>query len=186
MGSLPTTLEGLHRRKHQPAIPGAGLVLKILGYPDRYSVPQGGEIRFMVSLEEGDSFDARLVRVINGDSNPDGPGLKFEEIAHVANGSYPGRRQRIDAGSYMVAPSVPALASFTFTAYVWPTLRTRSFQTIAAQGTLKIGIVEGALTLAAGEERHGLDCHMLTRQWYAITVSIDARTRRFALEQKPL
>jgi N,N-dimethylformamidase len=161
-------------------------VLKILGYPSRYSVPQGGEIRFMVSLEEGDSFDARLVRVINGDSNPDGPGLKFEEIAHAANGSYPGTRQRIDAGSYMVARSVPPLGSFTFTAYLWPTLRTRSFQTIAAQGTLKIGIVDGALTLAAGEERHALDCRMLTRQWYAITVSIDAKSRRFALEQKPL
>jgi fructose-1,6-bisphosphatase/inositol monophosphatase family enzyme len=49
-------------------------VLKILGYPDRYSVPQGGEIKFMVSLEEGESFQARLVRVINGDCNPDGPG----------------------------------------------------------------------------------------------------------------
>lgn len=161
-------------------------MLEILGYPDRYSVPQGGEIRFMVSLEEGEEFEARLVRVINGDCNPEGPGLKFKEIAHAANGSYPGKRQKIDAGSYMVAPSVPRLGSFTFTAYVWPTLRTRNFQTIAAQGLVKIGMVEGALTLAAGEERHALDCRMLTRQWYAIKVSLDAKARRFTLEQMPL
>src|SRR5688572_13052558 len=137
-------MEGSHRGEHQPALQGAGLVLKILDYPDRYSVPQGGDIRFMVSLEEGDKFEARLVRVISGDCNPEGPGLKFEEIAHPANGSYAGKRQSIDAGSYMVAPSVPALGSFTFTAYVWPSLRTRSFQTIAAQGALRIGIVDGA------------------------------------------
>jgi N,N-dimethylformamidase len=161
-------------------------VLKILGYPDRYSVPQGGDIRFMVSLEEGDRFEARLVRVINGDCNPEGPGLKFKDIAHPVNGSYAGKRQRIDAGSYMVAPSVPALGSFTFTAYVWPTLRTSGFQTIAAQGALKIGIVDGVLTLTAGHASHALDCRMLTRQWYAIKVSLEAKTRRFTLEQTPL
>ena len=52
-------------------------MLKILGYPDLYGVRQGGFIKFMVSLEEGDRFEACLVRVINGDCNPDGPGLKF-------------------------------------------------------------------------------------------------------------
>ena len=100
-------------------------MLRILGYPDRYSVPQGGEIKFMVSLEEGDTFTARLVRVVNGDCNPEGPGLDFREIAHPANRTYPGKRQAIDAGSYMVAPSVPPLNGFTFTAYVWPTLPSR-------------------------------------------------------------
>lgn len=161
-------------------------MLKILGYPDRYSVPQGGEIKFMVSLEEGESFQARLVRVVNGDCNPQGPGLKFTEIAHPANKTYAGKRQRIDAGSYMVASSVPPLGSFTFTAYVWPTLPARGFQIIAAQGTLKIGIDRGALTLAIGDERHAVKSKMLARQWYAIKVSIDSRSRKFILEQAPL
>jgi N,N-dimethylformamidase len=161
-------------------------VLKILGYPDRYSVSQGGEIKFMVSLEVGDSFDARLVQVINGDCNPEGSGLKFVEIPHPANKTYAGKRQSIDAGSYMVAPSVPPLAGFTFTAYVWPTLPARGFQVIAAQGALKIGIVNGSLTLVANDERHSLGCRMLARKWYAIKASINSRTRNFALEQTPL
>src|SRR5262245_46988123 len=134
-------------------------MLKILGYPDRYSVPQGDEIRFMVSLEEGESFEARLVRVVCGDCNPDGPGLKFREIAHRANRSYKGKRQTIDAGSYMTAPGVPPLLNFTFTAFLWPTLSSRAgFQTIAAQGVMKIGLEKGALTLILGEERHALQC----------------------------
>ena len=113
-------------------------------------------IKFMVSLEEGDRFEARLVRVINGDCNPDGPGLKFAEIKHAANRSYKGKRQTIDAGSYMVAPTVPPLDRLTFTAYVWPTLPKRGFQVIAAQGGMKIALDEGALTLVCGGERHSL------------------------------
>ena len=161
-------------------------MLKILGYPDRYSVLQGGEIKFMVSLEEGENFQAKLVRVVNGDCNPDGPGLKFYEIPNPANGAYAGRRQPIDAGSYMVAPSLPPLKNFTFTAYVWPTLPNRGFQVIAAQGPLKIAIDGAALTLDAGNERHSVKARMLVRQWYAIRVSLDVRTRQFTLEQKPL
>lgn len=161
-------------------------MLKILGYPDRYGVQQGGEIRFMVSLEEGDSFAARLVRVINGDCNPQGPGLKFSEVAHSGNKRYAGKRQRIDAGSYMVAPSVPRLGGFIFTAYVWPTLPSRGFQVIAAQGSLKIGLDHGALALVANDERHMLGCKMLTRQWYGVKVSVDGKSRKFTLEQIPL
>jgi len=161
-------------------------MLKILGYPDRYSVPQGGEIKFMVSLEEGGNFQARLVRVVNGDCNPDGPGLKFREISNPANGTYGGKRQTIDAGSYMVAPSLPPLKSFTFTAFIWPTLPDRGFQVIAAQGQLKIAIDGAALTLVAGNERHSVKARMLVRQWYAIRVSLDAKTRKFTLEQRPL
>jgi N,N-dimethylformamidase len=161
-------------------------MLKILGYPDRYGVAQGGTIKFMVSLEEGDRFEARLVRVVCGDCNPDGPGLKFREIAHRANGAYPGRKQTIDAGSFMVAPSVPALGGFIFTAYIWPTLPSRGFHVIAAQGQMKIGITEGALTLVISDERHLLDARMIERRWYGIRVSVDARTRRFTLAQTPL
>src|ERR1700689_1878595 len=110
-------------------------MLKILGYPDRYSAAPNETIKFMVSLEEGDEFEARLVRVIWGDCNPDGPGLKFRPISCAGNGRHKGRRQTIDAGSFMSAPATPALlpGSFTFFAMIWPTLPERGEQTIAAQ-----------------------------------------------------
>src|SRR6185295_9441184 len=114
MGGVSPSLEGPYRREPQSSPRRLRRMLKILGYPDRYGVPQGGEIRFMVSLEEGDAFDARLVSIINGASNPAGPGFKVQDVDVAANGRYRGGRQVIDAGSYMVAPTVPPLPRFTF------------------------------------------------------------------------
>src|ERR1043165_776036 len=114
-------------------------MLKILGYPDRYSVAPGEEIAFKISLEEGTAFDARLVRVVHGDANPEGPGLKFRHIPTAIDGSHPGRRQTIDAGSYMIVEKAPAIAAkpFTFFAMIWPTLLERKDQTLLAQWDAK-------------------------------------------------
>ena len=173
-------------------------MLKITGYPDRYSVAPGETIRFMVSLDDGDAFDARLVRVIHGDCNPAGPGLKFAAIEHEANGRYSGGRQPIDAGSYMMARGVPAAGdSFTFTAWLWPTLPDRPMQVVAAQwdaernAGFKIAVDHGALTLVTGDGaggigRHALACRMLKRAWYRIRVKVDGKARRFEIEQQPL
>ena len=75
-------------------------MLKIVGYPDRYSVAPGEKIAFKISLEEGTHFDARLVRVIHGDCNPEGPGLKFRHIKSAADGRY--RHRRADATIWQV------------------------------------------------------------------------------------
>src|SRR3954447_24421604 len=110
-------------------------MLKILGYPDRYSVAPGEEIAFKVSLEEGADFEARLVRVIHGDANPAGPGLKFRHIPTAIDGRHPGRPQRIDAGSYLIVEKAPILTEkpFTFFSMIWPTLPERREQTLLAQ-----------------------------------------------------
>ena len=50
-------------------------MLKITGYPDRYSAAPGETVAFKISLEEGAAFEARLVEVVHGDCNPEGPGL---------------------------------------------------------------------------------------------------------------
>jgi N,N-dimethylformamidase len=174
-------------------------MLKILGYPDRYSAVPSETIKFMVSLEGGDEFEAQLVRVICGDCNPDGPGLKFRPIACAGNGRHKARRQTIDAGSFMSAPAMPALlpGSFTFFATIWPTLPERGEQTIAAQWDAKtgqgfrIGLTEGKLTLTIGTERgepqrHRVAATMLTRQWYAIGCSVDTASGALTLTQQPL
>ena len=67
-------------------------MLKILGYPDRYSVAPGETIAFKLSQEEGEDFAARLVRVVHGDCNPEGPGLKFRHVPTAIDGRHPGRR----------------------------------------------------------------------------------------------
>jgi len=110
-------------------------MLKILGYPDRYSVAPGEEIALKVSLGGRTQFDARVVRLIHGDANPAGPGLKFRHVPTGADGRRPGRPQRVDAGSYMIVENAPPVAArpFTFFAMVWPTLPERGDQTLLAQ-----------------------------------------------------
>ena len=161
-------------------------MLTVLGYPDRYSVAQGGSIIFMISLEDGDSFEARLVRVVHGDSNPAGPGLKLPHVPSIVDGSYPGKRQVIDAGSFMRAPSVPALQTFTFSCLVWPTLPKRGFQTIAAQLGWQIGLEDGALSFRAGGRSFKVGAAMLSRRWYALEVAVDGRRKQLRLSQSPL
>src|SRR5262249_2937013 len=110
-------------------------MLKILGYPDRYSVAPRETIAFKLSPEEGESLQARLVGVVHADANPEGPGLKFRHIPSAVDGRHPGRRQRIDSGSCMVVDPMPALlvGAFTFFAMIWPTRPSLPDQTILAQ-----------------------------------------------------
>lgn len=175
-------------------------MLKITGYPDRYSVAPGETIAFKISQEEGESFEARLVRVVHGDCNPEGPGLKFPHVPSAIDGRHAGKPQRIDAGSYMSAAGLPPLGrgAFSFFAMLWPTLPSRGPQTIAAQwdpdtgcgfrllmkqgGQLAVVIAD-----AGGREVEvALRDAMLVRQWYAVALAIDPHARRVMLSQRPL
>ena len=75
----------------------------IVGYADRMSVAPGETIRFMVSSELP-TYRAEIVRLIHGDANPNGPGIKEELVEAPANGDYPGRRQELPLGSYVTVP----------------------------------------------------------------------------------
>src|SRR4029079_18278456 len=100
----------------------------------RYSVAPGEKIAFKISLEEGRHFDARLVRVVHGDANPQGPGLKFHHVRSGADGRHQGKPQRTDAGSYVSVEGIPALARAPFTVFamIWPTMPKRASQTLFA------------------------------------------------------
>lgn len=176
-------------------------MLKILGYPDRYSVAPGEPIAFKLSVEEGDGFEAALVRVVHGDANPAGPGLKFPHVPTALDGRrFPGRPQRIDAGSYMRVESLPALAGgpFTFFATIWPTLPGRPDQTLAAQwdparrAGFRIGLADGGqLAVTVGDGSGAIEVvasgkPMLVRQWYQVVVSVDPAARRVILDQQPV
>jgi N,N-dimethylformamidase len=174
-------------------------MLTITGYPDRYSVAPGEEIAFHISLEEGHQFSARLVRVVHGDCNPEGPGLRFRHVPSNADGHHSGRAQCIDAGSYMIVAAMPPLAAsaFTFFATIWPTLADRGDQTLAAQWCQKrqkgfrITLNNGKLGLAIADDQ-GRQCAvatgnaMLSRHWYRIMVCYDPKTGKVVLDQHPI
>ena len=79
-------------------------MLRITGYSDRYSIRPGDDITFYVNSENGEDYEAKLVRLIHGDTNPDGPGYKEEEIDAPFDGNHTGRNQKIHGGSYVIVP----------------------------------------------------------------------------------
>ena len=83
----------------------------------------GDTIKFMVSTSAR-RFHADIVRMIHGDANPKGPGVKETVVETPANTDYPGKHQVLPLGSYVTVPDNPALrltGSFTLTAWIAPT-----------------------------------------------------------------
>ena len=92
--------------------------MDLVGYADRYSVRAGNIIRFMVSCRLP-SYRADIVRLIHGDTNPEGPGFKERFIQNV--GTFEGRFQELVTGSHVTVPDSPLLRmneSFTLTAWI--------------------------------------------------------------------
>jgi N,N-dimethylformamidase len=178
------------------------VTLAIVGYADRMSVRPGETLKVMVSCETGAaSYSAALVRLICGDDSPNGPGYKEQPVAHSANGTYPGRRQPIHAGSYVLVPSSPLLqsvSSFTLQALVWPTTPGRGAQTLLgrwdapSQAGFALIIDEtGAAALRLGDgsgrtETVSTGAPLDARAWYRVSASYDAETRAVRVVQQPL
>ena len=98
-------------------------MLRITGYSDKYSAFPKEKVKFYVNAEKKENYDVQIVRLIHGDTNPEGPGYKEEEIGAPCNKTYQGRNQRIHGGSYVVIPQDQRLntTSFTLQAYIFPT-----------------------------------------------------------------
>jgi N,N-dimethylformamidase len=173
-------------------------MLKILGYADRLSVAPGETVRFMVSCPE--RYRAEIVRIIHGDANPAGPGLKLERVGTAVDGQYPGRLQPIDIGSYLCVPDharLRAVDSFTLVAMIWPTTPGRGRQGLIAKWSaaeragfaLELRDGELALTLGDGKGAEATIASgrkMLTRRWYLVAASFAADAGLVTLVQRPL
>jgi N,N-dimethylformamidase len=169
---------------------------RIMGYSDRISVCPDDTIRFMVSAESAGDYAARIVRIIHGDTNPEGPGYKEEEVATQVTGRYACRKQEIRTGSCVVVPDHPRLAkldSFTVQAMIWPTTPAKGRQALLGRWDERsgagfvLGIDEsGSISLRLGGAEVSGGKPMLAREWYFVAASYDAATRSVSLYQEPL
>ncbi len=174
---------------------------KILGYSDEISVFPNEDISFMVSSEEGADYQASLVRIIHGDTSPDGPGLKLVPIASPIDGSYPGRRQELLAGSYVVIPDsrcFAGLESFTVQAMIWPTTPDNGVQALVSRwddetgcGFLMAIDEAGCLALTLGDGKGKVETvssgkPLVAREWYLAAASYDAASGAVHIVQDPV
>jgi len=180
-------------------------MLRITGYSDRFSVRPNESITFHINAEENESYEAEIVRLIHGDTNPAGPGYKEEVIKTDIGGAYEGKHQPLHAGSYIVVPHADALnvESFSICAYVFPTtpvVDTEGVE-VGVQGIITkwnetestgYGLfIDGsgalALRLGAGDngfEEFSVGKPMMRKVWYRVTASFDAATRTVRLSQR--
>lgn len=173
--------------------------MKILGYADRLSVAPGETVRFMVSCRAG-CYSAEIVRIIHGDANPKGPGLKLEPVETAAGGEYQGREQAIDIGSYVRVPDharLTGIGSFTVAVMVWPTTPRRGRQGLVAKWATEEGagfalvIEDGEVALRLGDGKGGLAIvrsgrQLVGRRWYLVAASFDAAQGLVTLVQRPV
>jgi N,N-dimethylformamidase len=175
-------------------------MLGLVGYSDRIYCRPGDIVSFKVSCESVAGYDAEIVRLVCGDDNPEGPGVKEIAFKSAVDGHYPGRKQKIHAGSYVEVPDAPALRkarSFTVQAFVWPTTPAKGKQGIVAKwspaggGFALIVDDQGAAALIIGDESGRMETvsvgkSMLERHWYRVGASFDADQRNVRVFQHPL
>ena len=177
-------------------------MLKIVGYSDRLSVRPGEAVAFKVSCEaDADAYDAEIVRLICGDDSPGGPGFKAEPVAASVNGRYPGRKQRVNAGSFgLVSNPIgrPAEDGMTLAAMIFPTwLEKHAEQTILAcqsaetragwrlmldpAGRPRFEVSDGERVVAATIERPAPE-----RRWSLLIATIDGSAKTVGIVHRLL
>jgi len=82
--------------------------MKVLGYSKQLSVLPGEDVDFLVSCD-AEQYHADIVKLIHGDTNPEGPGQKIEPVRTGIDADFPGRIQRVVSGSHIEVPDHPKL-----------------------------------------------------------------------------
>jgi N,N-dimethylformamidase len=163
--------------------------MRIVGYSDRLTVRPGEPLRFMVSADTAE-YEADLVRLIHGDTNPAGPGLKLEDIPSALAGTYRGRRQEIRPGSYAHARlDEPIQAAEGLTALLWiypttPALSPQTLMTLISRGEewFRLRLVDRFVQAETGDEPAAfLRLTVPTAQWSRVAASYEAATGAMTL-----
>ena len=163
--------------------------MKIVGYADTWSVEPGSTIRFMVS-SESERYRADVVRLIHGDINPAGPGLKSESFESSVSGEYAGRVQPIRTGSHIRIPYDPRLdlrESFRIEAWIFPTTPDKNHQTlISKRDNFELCLVKGRLEFRVGQEVVQVTQPVAHHTWYFVSAGLDVEGGEIQLTIEPL
>lgn len=165
-------------------------MVPLIGYVDRFSARPGERIGVKVSSQFADPYQADLVRIIHGDANPSGPGLKFEEIAAPFAGSYASRFQPVLSGSCGIVVTDKAFGlpdPCTIAMRVQPWLPDDRRQTVLSfDNGLKLWATGEGTGLSLGGREVRLAAPMLKRRWYELRIIAEAgrlRLRQTALQR---
>jgi N,N-dimethylformamidase len=163
----------------------------LVGYTDRPNVEQGTSVRVHVAADG--EYEAALVRLRNVNPDPDGAGVVIERVREL--GTFAGRPQRTQAGSYVEVNGHPAFVpggGLAVHAYVYATLTDRGRQGIVtcwsnetSAGWALCLDADGHLEWAVGDgnevARVRTSNALFTRVWYSVLATFDPATGTVAL-----
>ncbi len=165
------------------------------GYAEEIVVRPGRTLQFMASGKVPRAT-AEVVRLVHGDPNPEGPGVK-EVVMDWGPGEAGLRHQAIDFGSYIEIASQEELtpsSDFTVGFWVYPTLLDQLWQALAAQWVeddMSFGVfLGGHHVLAAAISTDGISAgwctgrdSLLQRHWQYVAVTYRARSGQLCVYQ---
>jgi N,N-dimethylformamidase len=150
------------------------MVVPLIAYLDRFSARPGERIAVKVSSQFDRPYRADLVRIIHGDANPAGPGIKLDELPAAFAGQYPSRFQPVHSGSCgIVTAAAPVALSdpCTIVVRVQPWLLDGLKQTVLAiDGGLTLSVAAEGAILETDGGRVQAPAPMLTRRWYELRI----------------
>ncbi len=164
---------------------------RIFGYADPLNAQAGGRVDFMISVEGRDEVTPRLVRVLHGDENPEGPGYVEEAVDLSLPATLQVRRQFTQVGAFARAQDpegrLDGLKSFTLFAHVFPTAPKAERQQIMGRWAIDRAMGFGlgidpdghvALWLGDGTEVDEVrtEITLVPRCWYFVAASFDTAT----------
>ena len=167
----------------------------LIGYADRISVRAGEKIAFKISSTASGPYNATLVRIVRGDPNPAGPGVKFEDLSEHFDGRFPSREQRAWPGSYALieaAAKVRLPAALSVEALIWPTLPGDPAQTVVSRRDPASGagfalvMTPDGMMLEVGAAKVSVGRPLRPHSWYRVWASADPVTGVLRVGQQPL
>lgn len=173
--------------------------MRLTGYADKFGVHPGDTIKFYVNCDGPAEYKVEIVQIINGDTNPRGPGYIDRPIEASVNGTYKGQKQIIHGGSYGYVPDAKAfhVESFTLQCWVWPTApKTHPrYWKHGAQGLITkwsedcgYGLFineDGCLQLRINEHRITTGVPIRDHAWHFCAATFDAATGDVVLYHEP-
>ena len=175
--------------------------VRILAYADRLSGRPGEAVEIKVSCEGLNRYEAELVRIIQGDINPQGPGYREDAVDLDPGGPFEGRFQPLHPGSYGIVEdnsAFRALSTFTVFAAIWSTMPGDGPQTVLARRDPLAGAgfelflnEAGALEFSVdfgGAEASSVSTEepLLAQRWYLVAASLCAEDGRMIVTQRRL
>jgi N,N-dimethylformamidase len=163
--------------------------IPLLGYCDRLSCRAGDTVNFKVSSLAREAYNARLVRIISADPNPEGPGILEESVSSSFEGEYLSREQPFYPGSCAVTNSTLAPVSddndWLISANIWPTLHKDQPQAIISWGNKRLFIdAGGKLCGAFADLRVNTERRLPIRHWYQVQLQWCAAQKTLSISCK--